>query len=263
MIHLFYELGVLSRAVAYQNLSGAAVHVGLSQPQLSRIIARLESTYGVRLLDRANKRKSAWTPEARKLSELVQRMGRGFELDLRKIQEAGAWPAELYIGTLEGLLPAAIELAQAVLSQTKIRRIELDVYDLNALEELYLSGDLDLILTSREPGARKFRCFRVLGYQELQAVKTNPKIGVYSLFEYRAEVEGKRSGGPKRLNLPPQCLVSNSLSVRRAWLEAHGGTGHLPSDLRKDRKPTKDDEPVLLIGQDSLDDRIWKLLQKA
>ncbi len=263
MIHLFYELGVLSRAVAYQNLSGAAVHVGLSQPQLSRIIARLESAYGVRLLDRANKRKSAWTVEARKLSELVQRMGRGFELDLRRIQEAGAWPAELYIGTLEGLLPSALKLAHAVLSQTKIRRIELDAYDLNALEELYLSGDLDLILTSREPGARKFRCFRVLGYQELRPVQTNPKVGVYSLFEYRAEVEGKRAGGTQRMNLPAQSLVSNSLSVRRAWLDAYGGTGQLPSDLRRDRKAGKGDEPALLIGQDSLDDRVWKLLQKA
>jgi len=70
MEHFNWELSVLSRAVAYQNLSGASQHVGLSQPQLSRIIQKLEAQWSVVLLDRSAKRKACWTPAAYKLARV-------------------------------------------------------------------------------------------------------------------------------------------------------------------------------------------------
>ena len=47
MDHLNWELSVLNRSVAYNNLSGASQHVGLSQPQLSRIVAKLEDRWNL------------------------------------------------------------------------------------------------------------------------------------------------------------------------------------------------------------------------
>ena len=63
MQQLYYELGVLAKAVNFKNLSAAALHVGLSQPQLSRIIAKIEEELKIVLLDRSAKRKSGWTSE--------------------------------------------------------------------------------------------------------------------------------------------------------------------------------------------------------
>ena len=71
--HLTYELSVLSKAVMHRNLSLAAVHVGLSQPQLSRLIQKLEGELRVVLLDRASRRKSGWTPVAHELVLAFQR----------------------------------------------------------------------------------------------------------------------------------------------------------------------------------------------
>ena len=56
MEYLSWDLAILSRATHYPNLSIASTHVGLSQPQLSRIVAKLEEQYGVQLLDREARR---------------------------------------------------------------------------------------------------------------------------------------------------------------------------------------------------------------
>ena len=47
MDHLHWPLSVLSKAIHHKNLSAAADHIGLSQPQLSRLIAQLEEELGV------------------------------------------------------------------------------------------------------------------------------------------------------------------------------------------------------------------------
>ena len=56
--NLAYELSVLVKAVQHKNLSAAAVHVGLSQPQLSRLVAKIEHELNIILLDRTARRKS-------------------------------------------------------------------------------------------------------------------------------------------------------------------------------------------------------------
>src|SRR5947209_3185861 len=83
---LNYPLSVLAKAVAYRNLSSASLHVGLSQPQLSRLISQIEKELGVELLDRKVKRKSSWTPQAMKLAELFHDNQLRLEHAIRCIQ---------------------------------------------------------------------------------------------------------------------------------------------------------------------------------
>ncbi len=80
---LHWELSVLSRAVAYQNLSSAAMHIGTSQPQLSRIISKLERELKTVLLDRTSRRKSGWTLAALRLAELYMKSERRLEHDIK------------------------------------------------------------------------------------------------------------------------------------------------------------------------------------
>ena len=186
---LNWDLTILSRAVAYPNLSTAAMHVGLSQPQLSRIVARLEGDLGLVLLDREAKRKSGWTPPALRLADACSRATRGLTKDLQRLAET-AEPRELRIGALEGLLPLASKLAQGLFERSRVRTLEVDVLDLNPLEEQFLSGELDLLLTVREPGRRKFRNALRLGYQALERVAPKEsRVEVMSPFEFRAKAQ--------------------------------------------------------------------------
>src|SRR4051794_20367369 len=101
MDHLHSELSVLSRAVAFDNLSSAAGPVGLSQPQLSRIVSRIEQELGVVLLDRGAKRKSGWTPVAHRLAELFSKSTRHFQEQVQRMLQA-AEPTEIRVAALEG-----------------------------------------------------------------------------------------------------------------------------------------------------------------
>lgn len=259
---LTWELSVLTRAVHYPNLSGAALHVGLSQPQLSRIIAKLEAELEVVLLDRQVKRKSTWTPVAQMLAETFVKASDKLASDLQKVIQ-GHLPKEVQIGTLEGLGPLGVRLAHQCLAIPGIRRVELDVYDLNVLEELFLSGSLDLILTSREPGRKKFQNFLELGFQTLETVSMGTTdTQVVSGFEYqkvltRRPLKGSRSADTKN---EPGIFISNSLAMRKIWLEWFGGRGSLPSAVRA-RRNLSDDIPVLLIASDKVNPELWKKIR--
>ncbi|HAR41751.1 MAG TPA: LysR family transcriptional regulator, partial [Bdellovibrionales bacterium] len=174
-----WELSVLSRAIVFPNLSAAANHVGLSQPQLSRIVARLEGEIGVTLLDRTVRRKSGWTPIAARLAETFLKSARNLESEVQMLV-GNAQPRALSIGTLEGLTSIAITFAEQIFKAGGIKLLDLNVYDLNQLEEFFLKGDLNLIFTVREPGRRKFRHIRHLGQQVVEA-QQNPS-GNYSIM---------------------------------------------------------------------------------
>ena len=53
---LFEDLSLVSRAARFPNLSAAATRIGISQPQLSRVVSRLEKSTGITLLDRSSRR---------------------------------------------------------------------------------------------------------------------------------------------------------------------------------------------------------------
>ena len=164
MDYLSWDLAILSRAVAYSNLSGASAHVGLSQPQLSRIVAKLEEQLNISLLDRETKRKSSWTPAAFRLAEIYTATFQNFRTEVNQLAD-GLEPDTLRIGALEGLVPLATSFCKKLYDQSDIMVLELNVHDTNALEEKFLKSELDLIYSVREPSRKKFRYTHSLGYQ--------------------------------------------------------------------------------------------------
>ncbi|OFZ18200.1 MAG: hypothetical protein A2Z20_11780 [Bdellovibrionales bacterium RBG_16_40_8] len=246
--HLHWPLAVLSKAVHFKNLTGASSHVGLSQPQLSRLISQLEREYDVILLDRNTKRKSGWTPVAFRLAEIYTQSSRKLESAIQEALMAQV-PTHINIGSLEGLNELALKVAHSLLDSSNIATIELDVFDQNELEEKFFNGDLDLIFASHEPGKQKFKHLLEVGYQSLSTVATNTNFSVLSPYEY-----GRLKKKPTN-----KTLISNSLAVRRLWLDKFGGVGTLPSSVRKSRG--SDPTPVLIIGTELFNESLWSIVE--
>lgn len=253
MQQIYYELSVLAKAIHFKNLSAAALHVGLSQPQLSRIIARIEDDLKIVLLDRSAKRKSGWTPVAFQLSEIFEKSIKRLETELQGISN-NQMVGELHIGTLEGLSDFALNTTRLCFEEVGVKKITLDIFDLNELEANFMSGNLDLIFTSKSPGRQKFKYLVELGFQRLEEIHSSKDFAVLSTFEY-----GRAN--KKELESFPHIFVSNSLSIRRGWLEKNGGTGHLPTEAKRGR--AKDAEAVLLIGSELLNPVLWTNITAA
>jgi hypothetical protein len=250
---LAWELSVLVRAVSYKNLSGAAANIGLSQPQLSRIVGKLEAELGALLLDRSARRKSAWTPLAHQLAAAFMKSNRIFNADVQKLL-TGAEPKLVHIGSLEGIMPVALQFGHQLLQKTAVQTLDFDVFDLNVLEELFFKGELDVIFTIREPGRKKFKFQRPLGFQSLEKIHNKSgKFWVMSSFEYGSMVS--RPGGRKAADDESKTVISNSLVVRRNWLEHFGGEGTLPSSVGR----TGEIE-VFVFAQDHFSSELWKIL---
>lgn len=255
---LHWQLSVLSKAIHYKNLSGAASHVGLSQPQLSRIVARLEEELGVILLDRTARRKSGWTPVAFKVAETYFQSSRQLTQALQQLTSEGNITS-LTIGTLEGLIPLANLFCEKLFDEAKMQFIELAVHDLGDLEERFEKDKFDLIFTCREPGKHKYRYVRQLGYQVVERTGTHGGIKVFSAFDYANYIhqsQGRRSP-PKN----ERVLISNSLAVRRTWVEDHAGFGIIPSDVRR-KKTTENDMPVILMATDVFNPTLWQKFEQ-
>lgn len=253
MITLTYPLSVLSKAVAFRNLSAASMHVGLSQPQLSRLVATLEAELEMELLDRKVKRNSSWTPQALRLAELFHDTTRRLDLSIRALQ-ANHHTKQIHLASLEGLADQAIQIANKLLEQHAVETVFLDIFDRSELEAKFLAGDADIIVNTRVPRHAKPRFLKVLGYQSLDRIdSTSSPYELYSSYEFNKRTRLKKRGQPEK-----PTLVSNSLYVRRTWLEKIGGSGSLPSGLTDKNKKGLDD--VLLIGGDWLEPRLWHIL---
>lgn len=247
---LYHELSILTKALHHKNLSAAALHVGLSQPQLSRIIARIEQNYNIVLLDRTAKRKSGWTPIAFQMAEMFEKNQRSLELDLQGVSRNQIM-SELHVGALEGLSSLALRVAHAAFETIGIHRIIVDIYDLSELEAHFLSGHLDVVFTAKTPAKQKYKYLEQVGWQKWEKIKSNEDYGVYSSFEYGHTP-------PKERSAFKHVLVSNSLSVKKEWFERVGGMGVVPSDPQKGRTP--DGESVLMIGSELLSPILWEQL---
>jgi LysR family transcriptional regulator, transcriptional activator for aaeXAB operon len=244
---LHWPLSVLSRAVHFKNLTGASAHVGLSQPQLSRLVAQLEKEFDVSLLDRSAKRKSAWTPAAFRLAEVYAQNSRKLQSSIQEILVAHV-PTHIHIGILEGLSTLAIDTIQKLYKQTKLQIVELDVFDQNELEERFFNNDLDVIFTARSPGKQKFKHALEVGYQNLDNISSNTDYAVLSSFEY-----GRLKKKPEN-----KTLISNSLSIRRSWFEKFGGAGQLPSAIHKNR--SRDTMGVMIIAGETFNESLWQVI---
>lgn len=253
---LHSQLSVLGKAVQYKNLSGAAEHVGLSQPQLSRIISKLESELKVVLLDRSVRRQSGWTPLAHKIADTYARHSRKLT---QQISQLGSdeHVTRLTIGTLEGLQSLAGHICKQLFESTKVQTIEIDVYDLSALEERFERDELDFVLTCREPGRQKAKNLLTLGYQTFEKHGTaTSEIQVFSNFEFSTRAE------KPKIKRPVRTLVSNSLAMRELWIKEFGGSGFFPSEVRKKKTNEPSEVPVYLIGSELLNPTVWGKIQK-
>lgn len=253
MDNLYWPLSVLSRAIHFKNLTGASAHVGLSQPQLSRIISQIESELGVTLLDRSAKRKSGWTKTAHELAKIYDQSNRRLQVSLRQVVEEQV-PSVVHMGTLEGLSHIGIQVAEVLLKAPRVNMVELNVYDQSELEEKHISGDLDLIITSRVPGMQKPKFLIELGFQSLKTKKVPGPYLVQSPFEHGQQKSKK--GAEKR-----KTLISNSLFIRRNWLDQYGGEGILPSPLTRQGK--KGDEPVLILANELFNTDLWQSIKST
>ena len=248
MQQIFYELSILAKSVHFKNLSAAAGHVNLSQPQLSRIIARIESELKIVVLDRSAKRKSGWTQEAFRLAKIFEKSAKRLESELFSISDE-QMVSEVRIGTLEGLAPTAIKLAKMCFNEVGIHKIFLDIYDISELEANFLNDHLDLILSSHKPGKQKLHHVLELGFQYLEPVQSHKDFSVMSSFEFNQSDRKKRESFK-------HVLISNSLVVRKEWLNDPGGTGYLPSEAKSGK--AKNAEPVWLLGSEILNPQLWE-----
>ena len=256
--NLHWQLSVLSKAIHYKNLSGAAAHVGLSQPQLSRIIARLEDELGIVLLDRSARRKSGWTPIAFKVASTYFTAARKLTQSLQQLTDE-THVHSLAVGTLEGLIPQAIEFCHLLFDRVAMQMVELDVFDLSQLEEHFEKDELDVIFTCREPGKHKFKHSRLLGYQSLEKSGSGSGPKVFSPFDYANHVN---KGHARRATHKDQpVLLSNSLAVRKLWIEDYGGQGTVPSSARKNSSGSED-VPILMIASDLFNPSLWQKIEQ-
>jgi DNA-binding transcriptional LysR family regulator len=248
MQQIYYELGVLAKSVHYKNLSGAALHVGLSQPQLSRIIMKIEEELKIVLLDRSAKRKSGWTPIAFSLATMFDKSIKRLEVELMGFSQ-NQMIGDLHIGTLEGLSSFAMEACQHGFNEVGVSKIFIEIYDLNELEANFMAGNLDLIFTSKSPGRQKFKFLKELGFQVLEKIQSDKNYAVLSSFEYgRAH--------KKEFDAFKHVLITNSLAMRREWFQKIGGTGFMPTEAKRGK--AKEHEPVLMIGSEILNPKLWQ-----
>ena len=255
---LHWELSVLARAIAHSNLSTAAQQIGISQPQLSRIVQKLERELSVVLLDRSARRKSGWLPQAEKLAETYSKAAKRMESELRAAV-SGAAVDTFRLGSLEGCIPIANRILGRFLNRSPhIRHVEVEVDDLGVLEQKFLKGTLDVILSLRAPGRSKYRHEVELGVQRLEKIERKSRLKRVSQIMSSFEWQSRESVANQNSVL----VVSNSLEVRRHWLEEFGGTGTLPGELeRGERKTARDGQVTLsLYGSDVLPPDLWKAL---
>ena len=253
---LHWELSVLSKAIHYKNLSGAATHVGLSQPQLSRIISKLEREIGCVLLDRTARRKSGWTPVAFKIADTYFRSSRKLTAALQELA-SDQQISQISVGTLEGLNELALNYCRQLFESTKVQTIELNVFDLSELEDHFEKSEVDIIFTARLPGKHKYKYMRSLGFQVFETLETNKTVQVMSPFEF-----SHRSSRRTQKATARRVFLSNSLVLRRSWVEQQGGYGDFPSSVRAKKVGVASESPVYLIASDLFSPTLWAKTEK-
>ena len=248
------EMQILSKCVKFKNLTSAALHVGLSQPQLSRILSKIEHELDVTLLDRTSKRNSNWTEMAYRLTEVYQDSIKKLEHDIVQISE-NFKAKSVHIGTLEGLSDFAIKAAYQCFNKLKIKEVSIEILDLNELEARFTSDQLDIIITMHEPGRQKYKYIKNLGFQNLEIKEINHIYSVQSSFE-------SLKSGPFSTKEFQHHLITNSLEIKTQWLNQFGGTGLIPGPIVKNAK-SNNMSPVIIIGSDLLHESIWKEIIKT
>ena len=248
MQDVHYRLSVLTKVVQHKNLSAAADHVGLSQPQLSRVIAKLEDELQVMLLDRGVRRKSGWTKTALELAEVFVKNEILLQNSIQKIMGKQLY-STIRIGALEGLATLAMFFVRAIFEELEIREVHLDIFEIGELEGRFESGELDLIFSFKVPGRQKYKNVIEVGYQSIKPIDTEGEFLVYSPYEFsQYKIKGQKT--------KKKVFLSNSLYLRKQWLQKFKGIGLLPSKISL--KSIDGTFPLYLVGSELLNPKIWE-----
>lgn len=246
------ELAVLARAIAHPNLSAASSHVGISQSQLSRIVAKIEETFGFPVLDRESRRHSGWTREAFELVDLYNHTARNFFSAVANLKNDKT-PEAIRIGSLEGLATHATALANKILEKTSVSTLHLEVLDMSPLEAAFDRRELDLIFTATMTAHKETRFVKQLGYQTIEETGSRGRSGtsyeVLSEFEYSSRRRAQKQKS--------KVMVTNSLFVRQQCIDLHGARGTLPSNISATKTGESNEVAVLLMGQDTMSSAFW------
>jgi hypothetical protein len=259
--YLNWQLDILSKAVDLPHLTSAASVIGISQPQLSRIVKQLESELGVQLLNREAKRSASWTLDAHNIAALYRRTFLSFQIEMSALQNNATQPY-LRVGALDGLSNQALSLCHRLLSEPSVETVELDLYDLNDLEARFLAGTLDLIFSLREPERSKSLWVRTLGYQRIESHGSEGCIAVKSVFEQK-NFQGEKWGKKSKKSASNKTFVSNSLAMRQQWINRFEGYGTLPSPVHERKSGRGLEYPALLIGRPELSKIIWQKINES
>jgi molybdenum-dependent DNA-binding transcriptional regulator ModE len=247
MHDVHYRLSILAKAIHHKNLSSAADHVGLSQPQLSRVIGKLEEELQVVLLDRSVRRKSGWTTSARQLSEVFVQNEFQLNSAIQKILGTQLY-STLRVGALEGLATLAMYYVRALFNETEIKEIHLDIFEISELESRFEARELDLIFSFKVPGRQKHENSLEVGYQSITSIDNDGEFLVYSPYEFSQQKI-------KEKKLTKKVFLSNSLFLRKQWLKKFRGTGFSPSRILL--KPSEGKFPLYLVGSELLSPQLW------
>ncbi len=251
---LAWELSVLERSVKFPTLSVASEHIGISQPQISRIIKKLEDELEVTLLERSSKRQTHWTPSAQKMADEFHKTRQNFRNMLYK----NFRPDELFelkIGCLEGLSPLAVHFTKDLFAEDFCSHIELHVFDLSELTDHFHKGDLNIIFSSRSLGKTNQSVKRIIGYQNLAYIGTpDQPLHILSPTEKALSLHSSRHARKHAKR-----LITNSLEVKKAWMKDSGVYGSLPSEVFANKRKSEKNlvcEPVYLIGGQKLPKKV-------
>ena len=251
---LAWEIEVLSRAIQYPNLSVAATQIGLSQPQLSRILQRVEADLGLLLLERDSKRQVSWKPEAIKLANVYSQISRSWDLELKHLQGSKQLK-KIRVGCLEGLSEVATEyIAKVVKLESSLEEIEIESLDLGELEKAFLAQEIDLMLSSRSPGKKKFQYLEVIGHQKFTSFQGTSEWQVKTPFEILKDSKLKSKKN----------IVTKSLWLKTLCRDKLHASAMIPQKLNKKLpKDSQDFVPVFMIARDDFPKELWKELLRS
>ena len=197
------QIEVFLMAAKYQNLSRAASELYISQPSLSKHIAKMEKEIGASLFQRTN-RGVVLTKEGEELYARLDFVYHRFRVNVEEICAYNTRRDTLRIGSLNRQIPydVASEQTQAYCLQHPEQSLYLERFDARSLRDKLLSEELDLIVTLDS---------ELLPREEFQAMP----LCDYPLFFIVSPQWG--SGGLQALT--GQTLLIESPTQRR-WSEA-------------------------------------------
>jgi hypothetical protein len=99
----------------------------------------------------------------------------------------------------------------------------------------------------------------VIGYQSLTDQGSGREFTVYSSFEFHSKAASRKASG----SAPGQrSIISNSLEVRRRWIEEAGGRGRVPSAIQIKRPSGGESSEVIMLAQDDFSPGLWTMLNE-